>query len=165
MSISEEKVLDVLVYVYEEFLCSEEKNSLEFLQKKLVEAGFEDASIDHAISWLDDLSNAYSDWQEGVMLNPASGNDSFRVFSEMEEQHFTRDALGLLHLLCQNGLLDSRAREWVIERAVALQPDTRLDVEQLQWVVLFVLFYYPGGERQFESFEGLFFSEDAQIMH
>ncbi|RMH17050.1 MAG: DUF494 domain-containing protein [Gammaproteobacteria bacterium] len=165
MSISEEKVLDVLVYVYEEFLCSDEESSLERLQKKLIEAGFEDASIKHAISWLDDLSNASSDWQEGTTANPAGGISSFRVFSEMEEQHFTRDALGFLHLLCQNGLLDRLSREWVIERALALQPDTRLDVEQLQWVVLFVLYHYPGRERQFESFEGLFFSEDVQMMH
>ncbi len=158
----EERVLDILVYLYEEYLCADEVDDFDALHKDLEEAGFHDASIEHAFSWLEGVVDA-SDKPEPVVSGRSE--HSLRIFSEKEMQHFSKEAQGFLHLLEQNNLLDGFCQERVIERAMALQPKGTIDLEQMQWVVLFVLYHYPGMESQFESYEGLFFSEDVTTLH
>ena len=53
-----------------------------------------------------------------------------------------------------NGVLDFTSRELVIERVMALDAKN-LDVEQLKWLVLMVLFNLPGHENAYFSMEDL----------
>ena len=61
-------------------------------------------------------------------------------------------------------ILSPVQREVVLERLMALDsPD--IDVEQVKWVVLMVLFSQPGQESAFARMEDLVFEEDTGFVH
>ena len=69
----------------------------------------------------------------------------------------------LLHL--ENlGILSAQQREVVIDRLLALEADD-IDIEQLKWVVLMVLFSQPGQENAYQRMEDLVFDERRDAMH
>ena len=55
-------------------------------------------------------------------------------------------------------------REVVIDRLLALDADD-IDIEQVKWVVLMVLFSQPGQEQAYERMEDLVFEERRDAMH
>ena len=58
----------------------------------------------------------------------------------------------------QTGVLDHNTREMVIDRVMALESE-EIDLEQLKWVVLMVLFNQPGREAAYAWMEDLVFDE------
>jgi Smg protein len=64
----------------------------------------------------------------------------------------------------QIGILSPAQRELVLDRLMAL--DSRdIDVEQVKWVVLMILFSQPGQEAAFARMEDLVFEEDTGAVH
>jgi Smg protein len=64
----------------------------------------------------------------------------------------------------QIGILSAAQRELVIDRLMALDND-EIDVEQIKWVVLMVLFSQPGQEAAYARMEDLVFEEDTGLVH
>ncbi len=62
------------------------------------------------------------------------------------------------------GILSAQQREVVIDRLLALEADD-IDIEQLKWVVLMVLFSQPGQENAYQRMEDLVFDERRDAMH
>jgi Smg protein len=60
--------------------------------------------------------------------------------------------------------LDPTTRELVIDRVMALETDD-IDLDQLKWVVLMVLFNQPGHEAAFAWMEDLVFNEVRGYLH
>jgi Smg protein len=147
-------VLDVLVYLFEN--CAED-DSREIdhraLRGKLIEAGFADAQISKAFDWLEALAK-----QREAGGSSAARNSSQRVFTREETNKLTRDSRGLLLYLEQVGVLDSAARELVIERAMALDGE-EIGPDELKWIVLMILFNQPGNEEAFVWMEDLVMDE------
>jgi Smg protein len=52
----------------------------------------------------------------------------------------------------------------VVERVLALEED-EIDLEQLKWVVLMVLFYQPGREVAYAWMEDLVFEDMEAVIH
>ena len=61
-------------------------------------------------------------------------------------------------------ILSAAQREVVIDRLLALEADD-IDIEQLKWVVLMVLFSQPGQENAYQRMEDLVFDERRDAMH
>ena len=64
----------------------------------------------------------------------------------------------------QTAVLDHNTREMVIDRVMALESE-EIDLEQLKWVVLMVLFNQPGREAAYAWMEDLVFDEMPGIIH
>ncbi|MFO1434930.1 MAG: DUF494 domain-containing protein [Gammaproteobacteria bacterium] len=147
-------VLDVLVYLFEN--CADD-DSREIdhsaLRGKLIEAGFADAQISKAFDWLEALAK-----QREAAGTSAARNSSLRVFTREEMDKLTRDSRGLLLYLEQVGVIDSAARELVIERAMALDGE-EIGADELKWIVLMILFNQPGNEEAFVWMEDLVMDE------
>ncbi|MHB8416035.1 MAG: DUF494 family protein, partial [Acidiferrobacteraceae bacterium] len=58
----------------------------------------------------------------------------------------------------QSGVLDPVTRELVLERVMALEAE-EIDLEQMKWVILMVLFNRPGQEQAYAWVEDLVFNE------
>jgi len=147
-------VLDVLVYLFEH--CMEEDNreiNQDALRGQLIEAGFPDAQISKAFDWLEALAK-----QREAAVSNAARNSSLRVYTHEECEKLTREGRGLLLYLEQVGVVDSAARELVIERAMALDAD-EIGADELKWIVLMVLFNQPGNEEAFVWMEDLVMDE------
>ena len=61
-------------------------------------------------------------------------------------------------------ILDAESREHVIDRVMALD-SKEINIEQLKWVVLMVLFNMPGKEEKFYLLEELVFEKSFERVH
>ncbi|GIX35948.1 MAG: protein Smg [Lysobacteraceae bacterium] len=157
-----ENVLDVLLYLFEHYF-HEDPDAVrdrESLQGGLLRAGFGASEIGRAFEWLDGLAQH----RHENALAPHSVPDALRLYSEPELARLDEECRGLLLFLEQNGVLDARSRELVIDRAMALD-DEQIDVEDLKWVVLMVLFNQPGQEAAFAWMESHMFDAHGEALH
>ncbi|MEE4246395.1 MAG: DUF494 domain-containing protein [Kangiellaceae bacterium] len=146
-------VLDVLMYIFEhfqdqEFVVLDEANKL---TDELNEIGFSNNDISSALTWIDGLV----DMRESAESNEATATvavTSTRIFSEPECKALSQQARGFIYHLEQLGVLDSITREIVIDRVMALDM-VEVDLEQVQWIAMMVLFNLPGQESACAWFE------------
>jgi Smg protein len=157
-----EDVLDVLMYLFENYMDDDTATEAdpETLKTQLREAGFLSTEINKAFAWLEDLAIM----QDGDSLRPALTARSIRVFSPTEEKKLDVECRGFLMFLEQMGVLNDASRELVIDRIMALEsPD--IDLEQVKWVVLMVLFNQPGLEEAFTWMENMVMEEFSLPLH
>ena len=156
-----ENVLDVLMYLFETYVDAEEdpEPDQSELRLELSKAGFGDAEIDRALEWLDGLT----DHQENLAFN-AQPADGTRIYNELELERLDVPCRGYITYLEQIGILSATQREILVDRLLALEtPD--IDVEQIKWVVLMVLFSQPGQELAYARMEDLVFDEESGVIH
>jgi Smg protein len=156
-----ETVLDVLMYLFENFAeqdCEQSPDQM-VLREELLQAGFGEREIDRALKWLDELAAT-----DAMPFANDPAKRSMRVYNLRELARLDADCRGYLLYLEQIGILSSLQRELVLDRLMALDA-VDIDVDQVKWVVLMVLFSQPGEESSFSRMEDLVFEEDAGSMH
>lgn len=155
-------VLDVLMFLIE--YCEEAELELsgnrEALSEELRSAGFASPEVERAFDWLESLPVPL-DSSPAEQTIPVNG---IRIYSRQEQSRLSRDSRGLLTYLEQTGLLDRGCLEGVIDRALALESG-QVDVEQLKWVLLMVLFNQRGQEGLFTSMEQLLRAGSIEALH
>ena len=154
-----ETVLDVLMYLFESFVDSEddpEPNRNE-LKEDLERAGFGDRQIERALDWLDALNVT-------EVVRTTAQSAAIRIFDSAETEKLDAHARGYLLRLEQIGILEPAQRELVIDRLLALDND-EIDVEQTKWVVMMVLFSQPGQHEVYAQIEDLEFADDSAWVH
>ena len=156
-----ENVLDVLMYLFEAYIDAEvepEPDQNE-LKDELSRAGFGDTEIDRALDWLDGLTDNH----ERFICNPQTAHGT-RIYNDLEMERFDAGCRGFITYLEQIRILSPPQREILIDRLLALEtPD--IDVEQIKWGVLMVLFSQPGQELAYARMEDLVFEEEGARLH
>ena len=157
-----ENILEVLMYLFENYMNDDIEFDAdeELLRVELQEAGFKQIEISKAFEWLEGLARLQD---SPDILIPVS-NASVRVYTEREQLKLDIDARGFLLFLEQTGVLDNQTREMVVDRVMALDSED-IDLDQLKWVVLMVLFNQPGQEGAYAWMEDLVFEEAPVIVH
>ena len=156
-----ETVLDVLMYLFENFSDQDYEHSpgQVVLREELLQAGFGEPEVDRALDWLEELAAT-----EAQPFANKPAERSVRLFSIRELARLDTQCRGYVIYLEQIGILSPIQRELVLDRLMALDsPD--IDVDQVKWVVLMVLFSQPGQESAFARMEDLVFEEDAGVVH
>jgi Smg protein len=87
-----------------------------------------------------------------------------RLFNAHEMARLDVESRGYIIYLEQIGILSAVQREVVLDRLMALD-SIDIDVDQVKWVVLMVLFSQTGQEAAFARMEDLVFEEDAGAIH
>ena len=156
-----ENVLDVLMYLFETYVDTEEdpEPDQNELRMELSRAGFGDSEIERALEWLDGLT----DQQESLNYGNLSTRGT-RIYNDFEHERLDAHCRGYITYLEQIGILSAAQRELLIDRLLALE-STDIDVEQIKWVVLMVLFSQPGQEQAYARMEDLVFEESAGSIH
>ncbi len=157
-----ESILDVLLYLFEHYFTNEDVapdvRDRDSLQKDLLQAGFSPAEINRAFDWLEALDNG----RPGD--RPARVGGPIRVFHGPELDKLDIEARGFLVYLEHHGILDADQRELVLDRAMALDQDD-IDLDDLKWVVLMVLFNQPGAEAAYAWMETQIFNDEPEPLH
>ena len=151
-----ETVLDVLMYLFECFVDSEDEPEPDRneLREELERAGFRERKIDRAL-----------DWRDGLNVNdvsadaPAPRSATVRIYDRLEQERLDPQCRGYMLHLEQIGILSPTQRELVIDRLMALD-GSDIDIEQIKWVVMMVLFSQPGQEQAYARMEDLVFADD-----
>ncbi|MGV6815875.1 MAG: DUF494 family protein [Thiotrichales bacterium] len=133
-----ESIFDVLMYLFEHYIDDEPQKEPDRgeLEDHLIEVGFGNSEVTRAFDWLEALSRLRTP-------DTVSSKDlSFRAYRPEEVAQLGAQGIGFLQYLEQNDVLNATTREQIIERAQALDSQP-IDIEQLKWVVLMVLFNQP----------------------
>ncbi|BAN68097.1 DUF494 domain-containing protein [endosymbiont of unidentified scaly snail isolate Monju] len=158
-----ENLIDVLIYIYENYMDSEESVPMDqiTLEEELLQAGFQQGEVRKAFNWLDELA-----WRQGSLIEYGAARPgySMRIFSPEEQQKMDLEIQGLLLSLEQGGILDPMSRELVIERCMAIETE-ELTPEDVKWVVLLVLLNQPGQENAFALMEELVYNGEPPHLH
>ncbi|MEM9304388.1 MAG: DUF494 family protein [Pseudomonadota bacterium] len=156
-----ENVLDVLMYLFENYMYEEPEidPDRDTLQSNLLEAGFSDAEITKAFDWLDELAQRRD--HPDVMI---ASEAPVRVYTDCEQQRMDIESRGFLTYLEHSGIVDATRRELIIDRVMALESD-EVDLEDLKWIVLMVLFTQPGQEASYAWMENYLFDNAAEPKH
>jgi Smg protein len=157
-----ESVLDILIYLFENYfdadLESAPEPDRETLKDELERAGFSEREVARALEWLEQLS---ADPQRTGAI-PASR--AIRIFDPSEQARLDTDCRGYILYLENIGILNAAQRELVIDRLLALDA-RQIDIEQVKWVVLMVLFSQPGQESAYLRMEDLVFDNRLDAVH
>ena len=156
-----ESVLDVLIYLFDHYIEREFEiiPDQKDLKSQLNQAGFADIQIDKAIDWLEGLAVKKDELDADIICSKST-----RVFSDIESEKLDVECKGFLIFLEQSGVLDYEDRELVIDRVMALETEA-IELQQLKWVVLMVLFNRPGKEAAFAWMEDIIMDEVSTVVH
>ena len=155
-----ENVFDVLLYLFENYIDTEDSNKpdKDTLETELERVGFPELEINKAFEWLESMTVVADDESQEPI------QQSMRFYADAELERLDVSCRGYLLFLQQVGVLDNDTREIVIERVMALGTD-EIELEQLKWVVLMVLFYQPGREVAYAWMEDLVFEDLEAVIH
>jgi Smg protein len=158
-----QNVVDVLMFLFENYIGDdsdddEEDGVRDLVQIRLEELGFPQMAITKAFDWLEDLAIL-----QDLNGNPPLTSTATRVLSEEETLLLDVSCQGFLLQLEQSGILTPITRELVLDRVFAL--DTQVDLEQLKWLVMIVLFNHPGEENAYAWMESLVFDQILDYIH
>ena len=163
-----ESILDVLLYLFEHYFAEDAAPPLPLgddaalrdgpLVTELTEAGFSTAEIQKAFDWLGALAD-----QRPTAAAPRAHGPT-RVYFGPELDKLDVECRGFLLFLEQQGILDPEQRELVLDRAMALDQE-ELDLDDLKWVVLMVLFNQPGSEAAYAWMETQMFLDEPEPVH
>lgn len=158
-----EGVIDVLMYIFSSYADQDENlpEDRDGIDADLRAAGFESLEIDKAFEWLDGLAEV-----EDIPTIDQSSL-STRVYALQETQRLANNSQGFLYFLEQSGVLTPQLREMVINRVMALETETEVDIEELKWVVMMVLFNSNDNhdEDTLMHYEDIVFADQPAIFH
>ncbi len=155
-------VIDILIYLFEHYVDDEIELGIDQDRVKLElrDSGFDDNQVTKAFDWLHGLANS----NEQSVTSISENATSVRIYALAEETKLDAECRGFLHFLTEVGVLDATNREVVIDRVMALEAD-EIDLAQLKWIVLMVLFNRPGQEQAFVWMEDLVMDDMYGCVH
>ncbi|MDH5516515.1 MAG: DUF494 domain-containing protein [Gammaproteobacteria bacterium] len=158
-----QNVVDVLMFLFEHYIGDDieeqaHESARDLAEIRLEELGFPQMAINKAFDWLEDLAEL----QDIAELTPLTST-AMRVISQEEMSLLDQEGIGFLLHLEQTGILTPLTRELVLDRVLAL--DTQVDIEQLKWIVMIVLFNHPGEENAYAWMESLVFDQGLDYIH
>ena len=153
-------VVDVLMYLFENIIGEETHidPERELVVNRLEELGFPQHEILRAFDWLEDLADIQHE-----STGREQAEQSVRIYSELEKLILDQESIGFLMFLESNGILTPTTRELIMDSIIAL--DVELDIEELKWIVMIVLYSHPGEENAYAWMESMVFDQSVSYMH
>lgn len=157
-----ETVLDVLMYLFQNYMneLPDTNPDRDSMESDLVAAGFPVADVQRALDWLDGLEERRNMPRPNFLYQERT----FRIYTDSETARLNLECRGFLLFLEQTGILSAETRELVLDRIMALDHD-EIELDQLKWVILLVLFDHPGQEAAYAWMEDLLFEEASGFLH
>ncbi|MFM2477078.1 DUF494 family protein [Celerinatantimonas sp. MCCC 1A17872] len=157
-------MFDILMYLFETYIHSDVELLMDHdeLTDELTRAGFRKEEIYKALDWLEQLA-ALQESDTHPYLNP-SATPAIRIFTAPEMAKLDVECRGFLMFLEQIKVLTAETREMVIDRVMELD-SPEIELEDLKWIILMVLFNVPGSESAYQQMEELLFEVGDGILH
>jgi Smg protein len=159
-----QNVVDVLMYLFENLITEENPTAIpehEHMFDRLQGLGFPHHDILLAFDWLEDLADIHTDLLSSTESKPALNTQSVRIYSELEKLLLEPDCINFLIHLEHNQIITALSREVILDRVIAL--DVELELEQLKWVIMIVLYSQPGEENAYAWIENLIFETNEGV--
>ena len=161
-----DNMLDVLMYIFENFIDDDREQNegpdVAALTTELGHAGFREGEINKAFEWLEDLSVLCE--QEDYPHTINNTVPATRIYAEAEKKKISMRAIGFIARLEFYSIITPSVREVILDRAMALESE-RIDLDQMKWVAMMVLYNQPGRETNYLWLENLLFDLEQDVLH
>ena len=164
-----QNVVDVLMYLFENIIADEnpDENFMypenDHMLDRLEDLGFPQHEILLAFDWLEDLADLHDEQSNTDTEKQSLDTTAVRIYSELEKILLSPECIGFLMHLEQNRILTAVSREIILDRITAL--DVELELEQLKWIVMIVIYSQPGEENAYAWMKNLVFEPNLSYMH
>jgi len=153
----QERIIEIIVYLLQEFQETPNRESYPDLSKELVTLGYTEGEINLAFSWIfNHLQKDSSETQPEFHY----ANDSIRVLHDLEKLVIEPDAYGYLLQLMHLGMIKEVDLEDVIERALSIG-STQITLEDIKSLAAYAVFNPDTNP----SINGLFFHQGTNTIH
>jgi len=160
-----QNVVDVLMYLFENIITDDNPvfPEHEHMFDRLEDMGFPQHEIFLAFDWLEDLAELHADQLISSNKEQAiSPSSAVRVYSDLEKILLEPESISFLMQLEQKMIISPVSREIILDRVIAL--DVELELEQLKWIMMIVLYSQPGEETAYAWMENLVFDSNLSYM-
>jgi Smg protein len=153
-------MFDLLVYMFENYLSSQNKLDFNNMSLELEAAGFDNADIKIAFDWFAELKIM----SDKVPLDSHRlAKTNFRIFAQNEIEKISSDAIGFLIFLEQAQVLNEQEREIIVDRAMALQQNV-VSIDEIRWIVMMTL-WNNGKENDYLFVEDALYQKEQFSLH
>ena len=153
-------MFDLLVYMFENYLSSQNKLDFNNMSLELEAAGFDNADIKIAFDWFAELKVM----ADKVPLDSQRlAKTNFRIFAHNEIEKISSDAIGFLIFLEQAQVLNEQEREIIVDRAMALQQNV-ISIDEIRWIVMMTL-WNNGKENDYLFVEDALYQKEQFSLH
>jgi len=152
------------MYLFETYIHSDAELQVDQdeLEDELLRAGFHQKDIYKALNWLEELAALQqTDAKSAIATSAAT---SMRIFTPQEMERLNIEARGFIIFLEQIKVLTTETREMVMDRVMGLETH-ELELDDLKWIILMVLFNVPGNENAYTLMEELLYSKEQGLLH
>ena len=124
-------MLDLLIYLFENYISTKPKLNTNDIALELEEAGFNNKDISSAFDWFNHL--------EKLSKNSSlTHKDSLRVLSQIEYEKISEEAFTLLTFLINAKILNSTEFEIILDQIMILN-QKYINIEEMRWIVMMTL--------------------------
>ena len=149
-------MLDLLIYLFENYISTKPKLNMNDITVELEEAGFNDKDISSAFDWfkhLEKISNGFE----------LANKNSLRVLSKKEYEKISSEAFTFLTFLLNAKILNSTEFEVILDQIMILNQKS-INIDEMRWIVMMTL-WKSGKENSYLFVEDSLFQNKRTELH
>tara|TARA_B100000768_G_scaffold146513_1_gene139652 strand:+ start:306 stop:755 length:450 start_codon:yes stop_codon:yes gene_type:complete len=149
-------MLDLLIYLFENYISTKPKLNMNDITLELEEAGFNNKDITSAFDWFDHLEKI-SNCPNLIHKN------SLRVLSSKEYDKISSEAFTFLTFLLNAKILNSTEFEIILDQVMILNQKF-INIDEMRWIVMMTL-WKSGKENSYLFVEDSLFQNKRTELH
>ena len=149
-------MLDLLIYLFENYISTKPKLNMNAITVELEEAGFNNKDISSAFDWfnhLEKLSNGHK----------LTNKNSIRVLSQKEYEKISKEGFTFLTFLLNAKILNPTEFEVILDQIMILN-QKYINIDEMRWIVMMTL-WKSGKENSYLFVEDSLFHNKRMQLH
>jgi len=149
-------MLDLLIYLFENYISTKPKLNMNAITVELEEAGFNNKDISSAFDWfnhLEKLSNGHK----------LTNKNSIRVLSQKEYEKISKEGFTFLTFLLNAKILNPTEFEVILDQIMILN-QKYINIDEMRWIVMMTL-WKSGKENSYLFVEDSLFQNKRTQLH
>jgi|TARA_B110000305_G_scaffold27181_1_gene25135 Smg protein len=149
-------MLDLLIYLFENYISTKPKLNMNAITVELEEAGFNNKDISTAFDWFNHL--------EKLSNGPELTNkNSIRVLSHKEYEKISKEGFTFLTFLLNAKILNPTEFEVILDQIMILN-QKYINIDEMRWIVMMTL-WKSGKENSYLFVEDSLFHNKRTQLH
>ena len=149
-------MLDLLIYLFENYISTKPKLNMNAITVELEEAGFNNKDISTAFDWFNHL--------EKLSNGPDLTNkNSIRVLSHKEYEKISKEGFTFLTFLLNAKILNPTEFEVILDQIMILN-QKYINIDEMRWIVMMTL-WKSGKENSYLFVEDSLFHNKRTQLH
>ena len=149
-------MLDLLIYLFENYISTKPKLNMNAITVELEEAGFNNKDISSAFEWFNHL--------EKLSNGPELTNkNSIRVLSHKEYEKISKEGFTFLTFLLNAKILNPTEFEVILDQIMILN-QKYINIDEMRWIVMMTL-WKSGKENSYLFVEDSLFQNKRTQLH